>query len=756
MKFTVTAKATGSRARAGTLVTAHSTIATPVFMPVGTRGTVRTQTLAQLGELNPQIILANTYHLMLQPGIEVFERFGGLHKWMNWGKSLLTDSGGFQIFSLSESRTMREEGALFRKRDGGQILLTPERSIAMQRAIGSDIMMVLDHCINSTSSHGEAQAAMELTHRWAVRSLAARGEAQQALFAIVQGACYQDLRRQSADVLTNLPPDPVFDRSFDGFAIGGLAVGEGKAEREDTTEWVAQLLPEDKPRYLMGVGTPLDILEAVHRGVDMFDCVLPSAWAQQGEIFTSRGRVSLRRGAYKFAEQSLDDQCPCPACTLYSMSYLHHLVRTKEPLGWHLLTFHNLRFYLRLAEQIRHAIADDTFAAFYRVQRELLARSDEAFPPAPPPRKKKLDQRGNFSIVRADFAPIARALQTESADGSGQALGIDEYGTPHLATPASTNAAAAPHPTRDAGGASTSMGARAGGKTARSASIMHIPSGEIMHSVNEPNEEAYRLYVAQSRWLHAATAGRSREPSATFDAREPSTAANLLSTLAGRPIIVWDVGLGAAHNAMAVVRTIEACAGHYPIELYSFEYDLDAFRLAMAHQKDFPHLRHEAAHRLLKAGHCELKHAVTANEAANFRWQLIEGDFAQTIGAAPAPHVVLYDPFSVKVDSPLWTMAAFERLYAACASRAEVFNYSNSTAVRAGLLAAGFFVGAGVGTGPKKDTTIAWKDDRALHVPLDPAWLARWQRSSAKFPGGIAPEQHDTVARDIQNHKQFS
>lgn len=310
MKFTVTAKATGSRARAGTLVTAHSTIATPVFMPVGTRGTVRTQTLAQLGELNPQIILANTYHLMLQPGIEVFERFGGLHKWMNWGKSLLTDSGGFQIFSLSESRTMREEGALFRKRDGGQILLTPERSIAMQRAIGSDIMMVLDHCINSTSSHGEAQAAMELTHRWAVRSLAARGEAQQALFAIVQGACYQDLRRQSADVLTNLPPDPVFDRSFDGFAIGGLAVGEGKAEREDTTEWVAQLLPEDKPRYLMGVGTPLDILEAVHRGVDMFDCVLPSAWAQQGEIFTSRGRVSLRRGAYKFAEQSLDDQCP--------------------------------------------------------------------------------------------------------------------------------------------------------------------------------------------------------------------------------------------------------------------------------------------------------------------------------------------------------------------------------------------------------------------------------------------------------------
>ncbi len=292
MRFDIRAQATGSRARTGTLVTLHGTIDTPVFMPVGTKGTVRTQTLAQLARLGAPIILSNTYHLLIRPGIEVFERMGGLHRWMGWPGSILTDSGGFQIFSLPHARSMGEDGAEFRSSaDGARLLLTPERSIAMQRAIGSDIMMVLDQCIASTSSHDEAAAAMALTHRWALRSLVARGDSPQALFAIVQGACFEDLRRKSAEVLTAID-------GFDGFAIGGLAVGEDRSQREDITELTTGLLPETRPRYLMGVGTPLDLLEGVHRGVDMFDCILPTAWAQQGVAFSSHGKIDLRRGVH--------------------------------------------------------------------------------------------------------------------------------------------------------------------------------------------------------------------------------------------------------------------------------------------------------------------------------------------------------------------------------------------------------------------------------------------------------------------------
>ncbi|MEO7094985.1 MAG: tRNA guanosine(34) transglycosylase Tgt, partial [Polyangiales bacterium] len=300
MTFQRLRTATGSRARRGTLTTLHSTVETPVFMPVGTRGTVRTQNLRQLEQLDPAIILANTYHLMARPGPEVFEMMGGLHPWMGWKRGILTDSGGFQVFSLAAGRTMSEDGAAFRAPEsGGTILLTPERSIAMQRAIGSDIMMVLDQCIDSTSPRGDAVAAMELTHRWARRSLSARGDSPQQLFGIVQGACFEDLRRESASVLTGID-------GFNGYAIGGLAVGESKAQREDITELTAELLPAELPRYLMGVGTPIDLLEAVHRGLDMFDCVLPTAWAQQGIAFTSRGRVILSRGVYKTAREPLD------------------------------------------------------------------------------------------------------------------------------------------------------------------------------------------------------------------------------------------------------------------------------------------------------------------------------------------------------------------------------------------------------------------------------------------------------------------
>ncbi|MEY4374632.1 MAG: hypothetical protein RL760_799, partial [Candidatus Eisenbacteria bacterium] len=369
LHFTLEATASGSRARAGRFRTAHNEVLTPTFMPVGTHASVRGQRREDLVESGAQVLLANTYHLLLQPGVAVFEKFGGIHALMNWPRSVLTDSGGFQIFSLPHSRSMREEGAEFRSyMDQSMILLSPERSIATQRSIGSDIMMVLDQCVPSTVDHATARAAMELTHRWARRSLDARGDSPQALFGIVQGACYEDLRRESADVITQMP--------FDGYAIGGLAVGEGRDQRDATTEWVADLLPHDRPRYLMGVGTPRDILEAVHRGVDMFDCILPTSMAQQGVVFTSVGRRSLKRAAYRDREGPLDPSCTCTTCQNYSIAYLVHLLRTFDALGWQLLGLHNLHFYQQLMRQMRAHILAGTWDGFYRAQREVLDARD--------------------------------------------------------------------------------------------------------------------------------------------------------------------------------------------------------------------------------------------------------------------------------------------------------------------------------------------------------------------------------------------
>ena len=660
MKFELRATATGSRARRGTIETLHATIETPVFMPVGTRGSVRTQTLGQLAELGPAIILANTYHLLVRPGLEAFTHVGGLHRWMKWPRAILTDSGGFQIFSLPNARSLGEDGAAFTSyADGRKLMLTPELSIAMQRAIGSDIMMALDQCIDSTSPHAHARAAMELTHRWAHRSLAARGESPQALFAIVQGACFPDLRRESARVLTGLP-------GFDGYAIGGLAVGETRAQREDLTELVAGLLPADKPRYLMGVGTPIDLLEAVHRGVDMFDCVLPTAWAQQGVVFTSHGKIDLRRGVHRLAEQALDAACPCEACVTYPRSYLHHLVKCKEPLGWQLLAFHNLRFYLRLMQDIRDSLDAGTFAALYAERRATLALVDQDNPPGRHPRGRtpKPNTRGAFVVHTS---------------------------------------------------------------TRGFASIQHVASGEIMHPIDDPNIEADRLYVEQSALIAAAL-------------RDPT-----------RPLCIWDVGLGAAHNAMAVIRRFAAAGAHGPVSLVSFERDLDAFHLALAHQKEFPHLRHAAPHRFA------IDRAYRAGELA---WTLHPGDFRDTFTAAPMPDVILFDPFSSAVDTAMWSLATFEALFAHLARPVELFTYSSSTAVRASLLAAGFHVARGIGSGAKAETTIALKPDGeallAGHARLDRAWLERRARSSARFAADIPAERHAELERRIADHPQFA
>ncbi|HEX8311244.1 MAG TPA: tRNA guanosine(34) transglycosylase Tgt [Chthoniobacteraceae bacterium] len=383
LNFHLDAVASGSRARAATFETLHNTVQTPLFMPVGTQATVKAQLTQTLADSGSQILLANTYHLLLRPGAEVFRRLGGIHRFMSWERGVLTDSGGFQIFSLPHSRVMTEEGAAFQSYvDGRTILLSPELSIETQKAIGSDIMMVLDQCVPSTAEFSIARGALEITERWAARSLAARGDSPQSMFAIVQGALFPELRKQSAAGLCPL--------SFDGYAIGGLAVGEAKAEREDMCELTAALLPEDRPRYLMGVGTPIDILEAVHRGVDMFDCIIPTQVAQRGGGFTSRGFLQLRRSVYKFSEEPLDPACTCRTCTRYSRAYLHHLTKTGETLGWQLLGLHNIHFYHQLMREIRESILADRFLSLYRQKRETLDAEDLDNPPVDlTPRKHK-------------------------------------------------------------------------------------------------------------------------------------------------------------------------------------------------------------------------------------------------------------------------------------------------------------------------------------------------------------------------------
>jgi len=355
--FTLGARDPGSRARRGTLQTARGPVETPVFMPVGTRATVTGIAPDELTNLGAPILLANTYHLLLRPGPELFRRVGGIHSFMRWPGPVLTDSGGYQIFSLPSERTLSEEGAKFKSYIDGRIhKLSPEDSIAMQTAIGSDIMMVLDECVNANVDEPTARAAMERTHRWALRSLAARTNPQQALFAIVQGGVVPALRQESAAFLTQHP--------FDGFAIGGLAVGDTRAQREDITSFATDLLPTQTPRYLMGVGTPPDLLIAIGCGVDMFDCVIPTHLAWQGTAFTSTGRVRITRRVSHFSDEPLDAQCSCSTCKTFTRAYLYHLMKCSEPLGPRLLSIHNLHYYLQLMREARAAIDAGVYAAF--------------------------------------------------------------------------------------------------------------------------------------------------------------------------------------------------------------------------------------------------------------------------------------------------------------------------------------------------------------------------------------------------------
>ncbi len=354
--LTIGHRSSQCRARTGELTTRHGVIQTPVFMPVGTQATVKAVTPENLREIGAQIILGNTYHLFVRPGHRLIERCGGLHRFMNWDRAILTDSGGFQIFSLKELTRITEEGAAFRSHlDGSPLFLSPEDAIGVQESLGSDIMMCLDTCIPYPADRAETSAATALTGRWARRCREARTKPDHQLFGVVQGGMYPDLRRESAQTM--------IDIGFDGYAVGGLSVGEEKARMYDMTEVTTECLPDDYPRYLMGVGTPEDLVEGVWRGIDMFDCVMPTRNARNGTLFTSTGRVVLKNSRYRDDQLPIDEACDCYTCRNYSRAYLRHLFVSREILSYLLNTIHNIHYYVNLMKQIREAIAGDCLAS---------------------------------------------------------------------------------------------------------------------------------------------------------------------------------------------------------------------------------------------------------------------------------------------------------------------------------------------------------------------------------------------------------
>ncbi len=438
--FRTGARDAETRARRGAFTTRHGRVETPAFMPVGTRASVTGLDPEDVARVGAEIVLANTYHLMLRPGPEAFRRLGGIHRFMRWDGPVLTDSGGFQIFSLAEDRTVTEEGARFRSYvDGRPHVLSPERSIEVQTAIGSDVMMVLDVCLPSTAAPDAVREAMGRTHRWALRSLAARSDPGQALFAIVQGGLVPELRAESAAFLTSRP--------FDGFAIGGLAVGDTRAERTEVVARAAELLPDDRPRYLMGVGTPPDLLEAIAQGVDMFDCVLPTTLAWQGTAFASTGRVRLTRGDHRLSEEPIDARCGCSTCRTFSRAYLHHLFKCSEPLGPRLVSIHNLAHYLDLMRDARAAIEAGTYAAFARARLEELDRHEHDKSGRRPGRR------------RSPSPPLPLGEGANDATGPRYEIVLTSLGVP---------------------------------------AVRDTVLGEVMHPVVGPSVEAERLYVAQS------------------------------------------------------------------------------------------------------------------------------------------------------------------------------------------------------------------------------------------------------------------
>ncbi len=359
MEFRIEKTDNNSAARLGNITTAHGSFATPVFMPVGTQATVKTLTPEDLYEIGVGIILSNAYHLFLRPGEELVHKAGGLHSFMNWQGSILTDSGGFQVFSLSKLRRINDEGVWFNSHiDGSKHFMTPEKVMEIESKLGADIIMCFDECAPYPCSFEEAERAVIRTSLWAKRCQEAHQNPNQALFGIVQGNVFPELRRRSAADLAAL--------EFPGYAIGGLSVGEPKAEMYATLELTNELLPQNKPRYLMGVGSPEDLLEGVRRGVDMFDCVLPTRLARHGSAYTSRGRITVRNAGFAEDFSPLDPDCNCYVCKNYSRAYIRHLIKAEEILAHRLLSYHNVHFLIHLMGSIRNALKEGEFTRYYR------------------------------------------------------------------------------------------------------------------------------------------------------------------------------------------------------------------------------------------------------------------------------------------------------------------------------------------------------------------------------------------------------
>jgi queuine tRNA-ribosyltransferase len=724
-RFTAGARDGATRARRGAFTTPHGRVETPVFMPVGTRASVTGLTPEDVSALGAEIVLANTYHLLLRPGPELVADMGGVHGFMRWGGPVLTDSGGFQIFSLAHDRTLTEEGASFRSYvDSRKHVLSPERSIEVQTALGSDVMMALDVCLPSTADRGVVRAAMDRTHRWALRSLAARTNPEQALFGIVQGGLDPALRAESAAFLTA--------HGFDGFAIGGVAVGDTRAERTDVVARAAELLPEDRPRYLMGVGTPPDILEGIGQGVDMFDCVLPTTMAWQGTAFTSTGRVRLTRSEHRASQAPLDAACACSTCRTYTRGYLHHLVKCREPLGPRLLSVRNLQHYVDLVHGARRAIEEGRYGAYAR---ERLAEIDrhEHDPARRPPGRRAMPA-AEKSPTRPSSPRTPSAVRPERRDrdsgpevegrrmdpphspsldyarpSAGLRSGRADEENPETGTPTST---ATSSPARFSI-VITSLGV---------AAVRDGEAGEVMHPIIGPGVESERLYVAQSRLVERLAAPGPR-------------------------LVLLDVGLGAGSNALAALRAAEAAPPGRALEIVSFERELGALALAASDDGaarlgvDAPSLA--AVRALLARGRFE---------SARVLWRLVPGDILETLPREQVgAELVYWDPFSPRANPALWTLRAFAAARARCDEGAALFTYSTATATRSALLLAGFFVGQGDPSGPKEQTTAAATDPSLLARPLDARWLARLGRSSAPFPTD-APQ--DAMAR-IRAHPQF-
>lgn len=363
--FTLIHKDKSSKARLGVLETAHGKVNTPVFMPVGTQGTVKAMSNNELLECGAEIILGNAYHLNLRPGLDIIKKAGGLHKFMGWQRPILTDSGGYQVFSLAKLRSLSDGGAEFSSHiDGSRHFITPEKSIEIQEVLGGDIMMTFDECVHYPAARDYAEQSLDLTTKWAKRSKeylrstqnAVRSTKKQLLFGIVQGGTYLDLRKKAVEQLLAI--------GFDGYAIGGVSVGEPQNLIHEISSYTASLLPAERSRYLMGIGTPVDVLEAISNGIDMFDCVVPTRNGRNGQAFTWNGELQLRNAGYKEDFSPIDKDCECMACRLHTRAYIRHLFNTEEILGLRLVSLHNIHFYVKLIRKSRQAIKDDCFESF--------------------------------------------------------------------------------------------------------------------------------------------------------------------------------------------------------------------------------------------------------------------------------------------------------------------------------------------------------------------------------------------------------